>query len=709
MAQAPAGPKVPGAAAVSAPSGCPRFGMPRGARRAQPGSQARWAHWAAVGALSVVLPGGRACTIIAVGREASALGVPMVGHSDDSGYDPNDVRLVRVPAQTWPHGSVRPLYNVLATYPRLVDASRSPEYAPVGDQQESEPLATIPQVSHTFAYWDTDYGVQNEKGLSIGESTCTSMTVGWPADKDKPYGYNRAGIEELSKIAMERCETARCAVQTMGDIAVDLGFFSSDSGDPAKPAYSGSSECLTVADAKEGELWNFNVLTGKNNASAIWAAQRVPPDHVAAVGNSFTIRKMNLSDSDNFLYSPDVTKLAEEKGWWSPKLEKHKDIFDFFYAYGYTPPEDVVPANIGSVLSYYSGRRMWRVFSLLSPEEGAKLDPDLGNLPHTKDPYPASVPAPKGSVTLEMVTHAYRDHYEGTKYDLTKGMAAGPHGNPNRGVGPPGVLGQWERALSMFRTSWSFVNVAKPHSRSIVWFGYDAPHGTAYLPFYGAAVTGAPESFHSHEGGIAKFSFNVAWWPFNLINQYADLNFQAINGEVRAKAAEAEAKAVKLTADWEKQASYFAAEAPEGAMSMLTARSNAFAQEVVMMWWEFAFYLITKYRGYVVTNNGTMTGVNATGQAYPEWWLNSKDVGYTIWNKHGPFHGVPDEAKAPHAAALATPDRAEVPGYGSLVVPLGAAGAFLAANALLWLAYQAGRRHGQQEAAPDAPYTACAA
>ena len=25
-----------------------------------------------------------------------------------------------------------------------------------------------------------------------------------------------------------------------------------------------------------------------------------------------------------------------------------------------------------------------------------------------------------------------RDHYEGTAYDLTKGIAAGPYGNPNR-------------------------------------------------------------------------------------------------------------------------------------------------------------------------------------------------------------------------------------------------------------------------------------
>merc|ERR1712048_669787 len=103
---------------------------------------------------------------------------------------------------------------------------------------------------------------------------------------------------------------------------------------------------------------------------------------------------------------------------------------------------------------------MWRIFSLLSPEEGGKLDPVTGNLPDTKNPYPMSVRAPPGSVTLEMVMGVHRDHYEGTPYDLTKGMAAGPHGNPNRGTFGSVVgstVGRWERAISMFRTSWSFV------------------------------------------------------------------------------------------------------------------------------------------------------------------------------------------------------------------------------------------------------------
>ena len=54
-----------------------------------------------------------------------------------------------------------------------------------------------------------------------------------------------------------------------------------------------------------------------------------------------------------------------------------------------------------------------------------------------------------------------RDHYEGTPYSLTEGLAAGPYGDPNRwDVGASGNMtarqameGEFGRAISLFRTS----------------------------------------------------------------------------------------------------------------------------------------------------------------------------------------------------------------------------------------------------------------
>jgi dipeptidase len=499
----------------------------------------------------------------------------------------------------------------------------SPAYAPVGDQKETVPLGTIPQVEETYGYWDIAYGMQNEFGLSMAESTCNAKTVGFPATPDKPYGYNHVGINDLSKIGLERCKTARCAIKTMGDIAVEQGFFSEDSGTAEKPDYMDSAEALAIADAETGELWIFNIMTGKGNRSAIWAAQRVPDDHVTSIGNSFTIRKMNLTDTDNFMYSDGVSDLATEMGWWDPAIHE-LNTFDFFGSYGTTPPKPRAEMTI----RFYAGRRMWRVWNLLTPEEGAKLDPSVGHLPGTKQPYPFSLPAKKASVTYGMVKQVMRDHYEGTPFDLTKGMAAGPFGNPNRGASmPKGVDGEWERAISMHRTSWSFICVLKPNKRSLVWMGWDAPHGTAYLPVYGAADI-APDSFVSIDGHMSKFSTKVAWWAFNFVNQYQDKNFKLINAEVRAVATEFEMQAEQLVAKWE------ARDAP---ISELNQLANELIADVMANWWQFAWSLVAKYGRYVITYNESEHGQGH--QSYPAWWATSPEVGYTLFTPEGPNFG----------------------------------------------------------------------
>lgn len=76
-----------------------------------------------------------------------------------SGRETTDLRLVRVPAADHPPGSLRPVHFVNGFFPRLVDAGRSPGYAPSVDAPSaSQPLGYIPQVAHTYAYWDLNYG-----------------------------------------------------------------------------------------------------------------------------------------------------------------------------------------------------------------------------------------------------------------------------------------------------------------------------------------------------------------------------------------------------------------------------------------------------------------------------------------------------------------------------------------------------------------------
>lgn len=322
--------------------------------------------------LSYATPWTKACTVVAVGKHAALNGGALIAHTTDAGGGAVDLRLVRVPARSHKKHSERPVLHVKLSYPRVVTMDRGPHYEPDLNLNQTvmPPMGSIPQVASTFGYFEQDYGIMNQVQLTIGESTCAAKTVGWP--RDLPYGYNLFNVAELTRVALERCDSARCAIQTMGDLAVQHGFYGDHPGDPANPGYGGSAESVAIGD-KYGEAWVFHVLTGKGNSSAIWAAQRVPDDQVAAVANGFIIRQMDLNDPDNFMASPNVTTLAEEMGWW----EFDRDgPFDFTFAYGYASKP------------LYIGRRIWRVFDLIAPS--LQLDSTLGSHPQFPT-YPFSV------------------------------------------------------------------------------------------------------------------------------------------------------------------------------------------------------------------------------------------------------------------------------------------------------------------------------
>ncbi|OQS00535.1 peptidase, partial [Thraustotheca clavata] len=413
-----------------------------------------------------------ACTVIVAGKGATVDGSVLVSHTEDTALGAYDLRIVRVPAMDHELGSNRSIYpSNTPGYPRFVTTERGEHYKPVDEQPLTTPIGFVPQVAHTNAYFDLDYALINEFQLSMGESTCAAKTVGWSIGT--PGGYNLFNINELTKIALERCDNARCAVQTMGDLAVQHGFFNDFNGNLTNPVYLSSGESVAIGD-KNGEAWIFHVLTGPNNASAVWAAQRVPDSHVSAIANGFVIRQMNLDDPDNFLASHNVHSFAKSMGWWN----EHRDgPFDFTAAYGYEQPTS-------PLLPLYVGRRLWRIFDVFAPSQN--LDPHLAHHPAVPT-YPFSV-VPDKKISAKDVMTMMRDHYEGTQFDLTKGVDAGPFGNPNRNGGNTyGFAGGWERAISLDRTIFSFVHQVRgdlPNAvGGITWFGLSAPHGTIYLPF----------------------------------------------------------------------------------------------------------------------------------------------------------------------------------------------------------------------------------
>ncbi|EQC36349.1 hypothetical protein SDRG_06454 [Saprolegnia diclina VS20] len=568
-----------------------------------------------------------ACTIIGAGAKATADGSTILAHTNDAGSNPNDLRLVRVPAMTFPPMAQRPVYEVLRNgTPRFTSESRGPGYAVQPNQTLSTPLGLIPQVPSTYAYWDHDYAMQNEVQLSIAESTCSCKTAGWPSSL--PYGHNLFSIDELSKVALERCDTAVCAIQTMGKLAEEYGFYGEYSNDPAAPEYGGSCEALGIAD-KSGALWIFHVLTGRGNSSAIWAAQRVADTDIVAVPNTFVIRELNLSDPTRYLASSNVADLAYEMGWAT-----RDDTFDFTAAYGYVAP--------GSAKPLYGGRRLWRIYDLVAPS--LQLDATLGFHARVQT-YPFSV-VPDTTVTPETMMRIMQDHYEGTPFDLTQGVAAGPFGDPVRYATGKGnlTLGNWERAISMHRTTHSFVLQTRrlPNLSDgvagLAWYAHGEPANAVYFPI-ACGQSELPTVFTSGQRGT--FDSTSAWWAFHFVSNWAHLRYDRIHRSIviERNALQMAARVLQLQVD-------ASCDGKKAADDCAATIFNDLMTQGVARWWEFAWKLVSKFNdGYIIVGN-TIGSVHVAG--YPVAWLATTDF-VTYPQRYSP----PAAVAAEEAAAAA--------------------------------------------------------
>ena len=523
----------------------------------------------------------KSCTSIVVGKEASADGSTMVTYTADCGEC--DFRLVYVPEKDHAPGEMRPVFPFGPyglSYPRIVSEERAPGYAPVNGQAPTTPLGYIPEAEHTFAYLDGVVGVMNEHQLAIGETTGAAKTYIGPGE-GALFDY-----ASLSKIAMERCKTAREAIYLMGSLAEQYGYY-------------GWGETLTVIDPNEA--WVFEIVPTPGGSSAVWAAQRVPDEEVAVVANMLAIREVDPTSPD-FMISDNLFEIAETQGWW-----RSGTPLDFLRVY--TPGEYNHP--------YYSLRRRWRAYDLIAPSRD--FAPWVQDA-YTND-YPFSV-KPDRKVTVEDLFRIQRDYYEGTDFDLTQGVAAGPFGTPNRYEGGQGEEvrnGAWERAISLFRCSYSYVLQARSWLPDpiggLVWWGPDAPHSTVYVPFY-AGITRVPEAYS--EGNLRQFSRDSAWWAFDFVSNWADLKFSYMIQDIREQQTLLEGQAFGEQSVVEQTAASMYETDPDSARDYLTDYCASNGGNVVREWWSFADYLIVKYHdGYV------NTPVLGEGVGYPAWWLDA--------------------------------------------------------------------------------------
>jgi len=430
------------------------------------------------------------CTTVAVGKLASFDGSSMTSHTDDSHRTRTNLDIV--PAMQHDRGELVTLYKR-----ENDDTQKMPSYKKV-------PTGKIPQVDYTYGYINTAYPCLNDQQVAIGETT-----FGGREELKSEKGL--IDCQRLCMLMLERGKTAREAIEIAGELLKEYGWI--DYG-----------EMLTIADPNE--VWVLEILgAGKDTIGAVWAAQRVPDDHIFVGANGSRIRQIDTENPDYFMYSENVFTVAQQNGWWNPE----QDPFEFCYAY----------ADRNSIAAR---RREWRVFDLVAPS--LKLDPNSEN-------YPFSV-KPDEKIILEKMVEIFQDYFEGTDFNFVKDLTVtddsgktvlSPLANPfmpydmnklfkiNGGWGWRG-----ERMIARWYTIYATIIQCRswlPNEiGGLVWLAWDNVATSIYAPFYiGITRVDKTSSTNGRETGFSKKS---GWWAFNRLGTLAAQRWGDMRYDVRA-------------------------------------------------------------------------------------------------------------------------------------------------------------------------------
>jgi dipeptidase len=438
----------------------------------------------------------------------------------------------------------------------------------------------IKQVPHTYAVVD----LMNEHQLVIGETTFTGREELINPSGVLPYWW-------LMRLSLQRAKTAREAVEVIAALVEEYG-------------YASEGESISIGDPNEA--WLMEIIgPGPGGKGAHWVALRVPDGQVCAHANKSRIGEFSLNDKKNCLYSPNVIAFAIEKGYYDPASGKP---FSFSDAY--------CPADAQKLR--YTETRVWSIFRRVAPSRQWPVDYHRGV--EGAQPYPLWI-KPDRKLSRTDVFAIMRDHYEGTDYDMTKGIDAGPYGTPNRARPMTwevdSVTYTWERPISTQQTGFSFVSQSRswlPDAiGGVLWYGVDDTYFTCYVPLY-CGITAVPESFA--QGSLGAFSWDSAWWVFNFVANFANLKYSSMKEDIRKVQGELEANLSALQPTIEQTAIELHRKNPALLAAYLTDYSTSRGEIIVKRYRQLGEQLIRKYNdGYVQEDKG-----RPQEAGYPDSW-----------------------------------------------------------------------------------------
>jgi dipeptidase len=429
------------------------------------------------------------------------------------------------------------------------------------------PMGDIPQVEKTHGFINTAYPCMNDHQLAIGEST-------FGGRKSLKSDVGLIDCQQLVRLLLERCATAREAIRVAGELLEEHGWI--DSG-----------EMLSICDKKEA--WHLEIVgPGAGNKGAVWVAQRVPDGHVTVNANASRIRWINPDDSDFFMVSDNVYTVAQDSGWWSPEDGE----FQFNYAYDPT-----------GRTSAAATRREWRVLSLVAPS--LDLHPNSEN-------YPFSV-KPDTLVTLGKMISIFQDYYEGTDFNFVKDLTwvnadgeteISPLANPfmpydmnklfriNGGWGWRG-----ERTIARWYTMYATITQSRDwlpdEVGGVVWLAFDNVATSIYVPLY-CSVTDVAVPYKT-PGRTEGYRSDSAWWAFNRLGTLAAQRWGDMRHDVTAVWSPMQAELLANQAGVEEEALRLLGKDRKKALRYLTEYGIEWGDRVVERAWRLGDELWTRY------------------------------------------------------------------------------------------------------------------
>ena len=436
------------------------------------------------------------CTSIMVGKKASTDGSVMTSHTCDGNYR---TWMTIVPAVRYERDTM------LAVYSGKLHTES------VDDRTGMEQKGVIPEVHSTYQYLNTGYPCLNEKQLAIGEST-----IGGRKELENKKGLFM--IEELEKIVLQRCTTAREAIRMIGTLV-------------AKYGYGDSGECLSFADPNE--VWQLEIYgEGPDKIGAVWAAVRVPDDEVAVCGNVSRISKLDLMDSNYYMASNNVYTVAKKMGFWDGK-----EPFKFWKAY--------TGGNYFGEKKNYSVRE----YFLLD-----KVAPSL-HLSYDVEEMPFSV-KPDKQLSVTDVMALLGEYYDGTTWSNIKNLKVtrkneatnmmdtivSPVANPwlttdmatMLNALKPGTTSR-NRLVAVPQCSYSHVIQLRswlPDAvGGVAWMSFDNPAQSPRFPIFSGTIS-LPASFAIC--GQKSHREDAAIWAFRRANKLATVRWGLTRDEMNA-------------------------------------------------------------------------------------------------------------------------------------------------------------------------------